>query len=109
VFYIIRIVDIYLRSNFKGYFVELINVLIWFEQYKQVLYKIKIGYYSTSFKEQENKMRKITNPVAKFSARLNYNAGVHEKSNKAKRKSNKQKFMNAFRKGKENYFMSQFA
>lgn len=54
-------------------------------------------------------MRKITNPVAKFSSRLNYNAGVHEKSNKAKRKTNKQKIMSAFRKGKENYFISQFA
>ncbi len=68
-----------------------------------------LGYYSTAFKNRRIKMRKINNPVAKFSARLNYNAGVHEKSNKAKRKSNKQKFMNAFRKGKENYFMSQFA
>ena len=54
------------------------------------------------------KKQKKQNPVAKFSARLNYNAGVHEKSNKAKRIKAKQTLLRAMKHGLDNYLMSAF-
>ena len=59
-------------------------------------------------KHKKHKKHKKQNPVAKFSSRLNYNAGLHEKSNKAKRIKAKQAFLRAMRRDFDNYLMSAF-
>ncbi|WHN65203.1 hypothetical protein [Cysteiniphilum sp. QT6929] len=49
------------------------------------------------------------NPVAKSLAKLNYNAGVHEKTHKAKRIKEKQKLLKSLSRSFDSYLMSLFS
>ena len=48
------------------------------------------------------------NPVAKSLVKLNYNAGIHEKTNKAKRIKDKQKLLKSLSRGFDSYLLSLF-
>ena len=49
------------------------------------------------------------NPVAKSLAKLNYNAGFHEKTHKAKRIKEKQKLLKSLSRSFDSYLMSLFS
>ncbi|WP_208123320.1 hypothetical protein, partial [Facilibium subflavum] len=48
------------------------------------------------------------NPVAKSLAKLNYNAGVHQKTNKAKRAKEKRQLLKSLSQSCDSYLMSLF-
>lgn len=49
------------------------------------------------------------NPVAKNLAKLNYNAGFHEKTHKAKRVKEKQKLLKSLSRSFDSYLMGLFS